>query len=201
MDGRFAVLRTVNGGRTWAHIPADRLPPALPAEGAFAASGTNVAVNGRDHVWIGTGAGRVLRSADGGHSWTVTATPLRTGESAGIFSIAFRDARHGVVVGGDYRKEREAADNAATTEDGGATWTRVTARGLSGYRSAVAWVPGRRTSLIAVGPSGADLSSDDGRTWMPVPGEGFDTLGCAPGTRGGWAAGQGGRIAKLVIRN
>ena len=38
------------------------LPPALPGEGAYAASGTNVAVFGHDHVWIGTTAARVLRS-------------------------------------------------------------------------------------------------------------------------------------------
>jgi photosystem II stability/assembly factor-like uncharacterized protein len=200
-DGRFVVLSTADGGRTWTRIPPDGLPPALPGEGAFAASGTNVAVKGPDHVWIGTGAGRVLRSVDGGHSWTVHTTPIGTGESAGIFSIAFRDALHGVVVGGDYRNERAAADNAATTADGGETWTRVTPRGLGGYRSAVAWVPGRRTTVMAVGPSGSDISSDDGGTWMPIAGEGFDALGWAPDAPVGWAAGQAGRIAKLVVRN
>jgi photosystem II stability/assembly factor-like uncharacterized protein len=199
VDGGFVVLITTNGGRAWNRVPADRLPPALPGEGAFAASGTNVAMSGRENVWIGTGAGRVLRSTDGGRSWKVAATPLRATDSAGIFSIAFRDATHGVVVGGDYRKEGEAMDNIAFTTDGGSTWTLVKEHGLGGYRSVVAWVPGKKTSLIAVGPSGADWSSEDGRHWEAIAGQGFDSLSLAPDGHTGWAAGQGGRIAKVII--
>ena len=141
----------------------------------------------------------MLRSSDGGVTWKVAATPLATGPSAGIFSIAFRDARHGVVVGGDYQKESQALDNAAITSDGGATWTLVKDRGLSGFRSVVAWVPGMERSLIAIGPSGADWSSDDGRTWTPIRAEGFDTFSFVTGGGPGWAAGQGGRIAKLTL--
>lgn len=199
VDGRFVILTTSDGGGAWNRIPSGVLPAALPGEGAFAASGTNVAVHGRDHVWIGTTAGRVLRSSDGGRTWAIAATPVRTGDSTGIFSIAFRDARHGVVVGGDYRKEREAIDNVAVTSDGGASWTLVKEKGLSGYRSVVAWVPGTPGSLIAIGPSGADWSSDAGRTWTAIAGEGFDALGFAPRTRTAWAAGDRGHISKLTI--
>ncbi len=199
VDGQLVILTTTNGGRAWQRVPADRLPPALPGEGAFAASGTNVAVYGPDLVWIGTTRSRVLRSADGGRTWTVATTPLANGAAAGIFSIAFRDAQHGVVVGGDYQKERQAIDNAAVTSDGGATWTLVTDRGLSGFRSVVAWVPGATRSLIAIGPSGADWSSDDGRTWAPLEAAGFDTFSFAPGGGVGWAGGQGGRLSKLTL--
>src|SRR3954469_93259 len=58
--GAFVILTTANGGRTWTRLNPATLPAALPDEGAFAASGTNVAVSGRDHAWIATGAGRVL---------------------------------------------------------------------------------------------------------------------------------------------
>ena len=200
VDGRFVILTTGNGGRSWERVPADRLPPALPGEGAFAASGTNVALFGNDQAWIGTTASRVLQSSDGGRSWTATATPLATGQATGIFSIAFRDASHGVIVGGDYRKESEAIDNAAVTTDGGATWSLVRGRGLSGFRSVVAWLPRAAGAVIAVGPSGADWSSDEGRTWMPLAAEGFDTVSVARGGRVAWAAGQGGRISKLTMR-
>jgi photosystem II stability/assembly factor-like uncharacterized protein len=199
VDGRFVILTTANGGRAWERVPADRLPPALDGEGAFAASGTNVAMFGRDHVWIGTTASRVLRSSDGGRTWTVAPTPVATGPATGIFSIAFRDRQHGVVVGGNYQKEAEAIDNAAFTSDGGATWTLVKDHGLSGFRSVVAWAPGPKGSLIAIGPSGADWSSDDGHTWAPLEAEGFDTFGFAKGSGVGWAAGQGGRISKLML--
>lgn len=72
--------------------------------------------------WIGTTASRVLRSLDGGRTWSVAATKLATGEATGIFSMAFRDASHGIVVGGNYQQESGAVDNVATTSDGGATW-------------------------------------------------------------------------------
>ena len=166
--GRFVMLTTEDGGRTWTRIPADRLPAALTNEGYFAASGTNVAVYGTEHVWAATGAAskaRVLRSSDRGKSWQVSDTPIAAGRTAGIFSIAFRDAQHGVVVGGDYAREGQAVDNVAVTADGGVTWTLVPGSGdakspLSGFRSVVAYIP---VSLL--GPKGPyTLTSDQDRS-------------------------------------
>ena len=184
--------------RTWARVPANRLPPALTNEGAFAASGTNVAVHGTSHVWFGTGAAersRVLYSTDRGATWQIAETPLRAGPSSGIYSVAFRDALHGVIVGGDYAKEAEAVDNLAVTSDGGRTWTLP--RGLGGFRSVVAHIPGTPASFIAVGPLGSDLSSDDGRTWTPIAGPGFDTFSFERGGAVGWGAGARGTIGML----
>jgi photosystem II stability/assembly factor-like uncharacterized protein len=203
IDGQFCILITANG-RDWTRIPASSLPRALENEGAFAASGSNIALVGKNHAWIATGAAaksRVLRTHDAGRTWQVVDTPLRGGPSTGIFSIAFRDARHGIVVGGDYTKEREAIDNAAVTTDGGATWRLI--KGLSGYRSAVAYVPGTK-AIVAVGPSGADYSENDGETWTPITGPGFDTLSFVPGLRKNsavaFAAGVRGTMARLEFR-
>ncbi len=205
IDGQFCIMTTENGGRLWKRVPANALPAALENEGAFAASGTNVAVFGKTHAWIGTGAAgraRVLRTVDRGRNWMVAETPLRAGPSAGIFSIAFRDAKHGVIVGGDYKNEKEAIDNLALTSDGGITWNLT--KGLSGYRSVVAYVPGAKTStVVAIGPSGADYSTDDGHTWRVLEGPGFDTLSFARGSvKGGavgWAAGVRGSLARLMF--
>ena len=201
IDGQFYILMTSNGGQTWSRVSTGRLPPALQGEGAFAASGTNIALFGKTHAWIGTGAGakaRVLRTTDHGRSWQVSDTPLAAGQSAGIFSIAFRDEKHGVVVGGDYRKESEAVDNLAVTNDGGVTWKLV--KGLSGFRSVVAYVPGMKTpALVALGPSGGDYSLDDGQTWKPIEGRGFDTFSFIPRKATGWGAGAEGALGKLVF--
>jgi photosystem II stability/assembly factor-like uncharacterized protein len=196
-DGRFVIITTGDGGQSWTRVPADRLPPALPNEGAFAASGTNIAVMGGDRAWIGTGAStrsRMLRTADGGQTWQIAETPLAASGSAGIFSVAFRDRLHGLAVGGDYRKEKDAIDNAAATVDGGITWQPVS--GLGGFRSVVTAVPDMKL-WIAVGPSGADLSSDDGKTWQAIDGAGYHAFSLAPGIRVGWGVGERGTIGKL----
>jgi photosystem II stability/assembly factor-like uncharacterized protein len=213
IDGQFCIMTTENGGRDWRRVPASALPPALENEGAFAASGTNIAVFGKSYAWIGTGAAakaRVLRTNDRGRTWKISDTPLAAGPSAGIFSVAFRDANHGVIVGGDYKKENDAVDNLAITSDGGATWTLV--EGLTGFRSAVAYPvrskpgatgPDDSTSLVATGPTGSDYSKDDGRNWKPIEGPGFDTLSFASGIiKGhvvGWGAGARGSIGQLTF--
>lgn len=194
VDGRLVIFRT-NDGKSWTRIPAEALPPAVPDEGAYAASGTNVAVYGTRHVWIGTSRSRVLHSADGGATWSVANTPIPSGSASGIFSIAFRDERHGVIVGGDYQKTAEAIDNVAVTSDGGTTWTL--ARGLAGFRSVVAHQPGTST-WYAAGPTGVDISRDDGKSWSPTdPMKALHTFAFTRGGGPGWGAGEGGRIVRL----
>jgi photosystem II stability/assembly factor-like uncharacterized protein len=197
VDGRFVLITTGDGGRTWTRVPAERLPVALVNEGGFAGSGTNIAVMDR-HAWVGTGAAsnsRMLITEDEGTSWRVVDTPVASSASSGIFSVAFRDLRHGVTVGGDYRREADAIDNAAVTANGGATWTKV--MGLGGFRSVVAYVPHSASSWIAVGPQGADWSDDDGRTWTAIAGDGYHAFSFSPSGRVGWGVGEGGRIAAL----
>jgi photosystem II stability/assembly factor-like uncharacterized protein len=198
VDGQFVIMTTRDGGRVWDRVPPGQLPAALPDEGAFAASGTNVAVVAPNHVWIGTGAAersRVLRSSDGGRTWQISSTPLASGPSAGIFSIAFSSTSTGIVVGGDYKVESSAIDNAAVTTDGGATWKPV--KGLSGFRSVVTYLTGDGSTLVAVGPSGADCSRDRGATWTPIPGPGFHAFSRAPSGTVGYGVGENGRVGRL----
>ena len=198
IKGAFVIITTEDGGKTWSRVPAQNLPPALPNEGAFAASGTNVTVFGTTHAWFGTGAAakaRVLRTTNRGRNWQIAETPLAAAQSSGIYSVAFRDALHGVVVGGDYAREREAVDNAAITSDGGKTWSLV--KGLRGFRSVVAFVPGSKSSFVAIGPQGGDISSDDGRTWSSLPDPGFDTFSFVRGKTVGWGSGNRGIIGRL----
>ena len=196
VNGRFPLIVTEDGGTHWTPLAAVDLPPALPNEGAFAASGTCLVTHSPSDVWFGTGGAKVARvfhSADRGRHWTVSETPIPAGvPAAGIFSIAFRDREHGLIVGGDYSKPNQPGPNAAHTADGGRTWTPLGQQ--FAYRSGVAWA---RDRWIAAGMSGSDVSIDDGVTWKPLDRQNNNTVSFAPDGVG-WVAGPRGRIAKFV---
>ena len=93
------------------------------------------------NIWFATGgsAARVFHSPDRGQTWQVVQTPIAHGpDSAGIFSIAFRDAMHGVIAGGDYKRPNEDGANLAFTRDGGKTWS-VSSIHPQAFFSAVAY--------------------------------------------------------------
>ena len=202
VDGRFLIITTTDGGATWKEMPPAGMPLALAGEGAFAASGTCIAVQGKRNAWFGTGGpegSRVFRSSDGGRNWTVVTTPVVSSKSAGIFSLLFSDASHGVAVGGDYANEREAGNNAAWTSDGGKTWRLAETTRPNGYRSCVALVrTAKGRMLLAVGPTGSDFSVEGGKNWRTLGEAGFHSVSFAPVSKAGWAVGENGRIAKYT---
>ena len=195
VDGQMVVFTTSDGGLHWIRQPA---PPALPDEGAFAASNSCLVIRGKQ-AWFGTGgrgAGRVFRSTDSGRTWTVAATPIRNdGASAGIFSLTFSDGQHGIAVGGDYAKDGEARQNLAITSDGGRTW--VGAGGPKGFRSAAAYLADRKMWVVT-GTSGSDVSTDHGKTWKFFDNGAYNALS-AISSRAAWAVGPKGRIAVLRV--
>ncbi|MTI86361.1 MAG: oxidoreductase [Balneolaceae bacterium] len=198
VEGRLYVLVTSDGGDSWQEIPIADMPDGKEGEYGFAASGTHLVVHGTSTAWLGTGGSvaRVFKSNDKGANWRAYDTPVISGESSqGIFSLAFKDATHGVAVGGDYTKEKEGSQNIAVTEDGGRNWELVDNTGVD-YRSGVRYADGY---YIAVGPSGSNYSSDDGQSWKIIEGPGFHAASVgAEGLESVWASGADGRIGKLV---
>jgi photosystem II stability/assembly factor-like uncharacterized protein len=194
VDGRFVILTTSDGGEHWQR---QSTPPALANEGAFAASGTCLIVGERHAAWFATGgqgAARVFHSKDSGLTWTVAQTPVRHDTaSAGIFSLAFSDPKHGIAVGGDYMKPVENEHNMAVTSDGGRTWVEPAGSRPSGYRSAIAFVPDKKM-WVAVGPAGSDISFDGGRTWRLFDTGAFNAISFVS-SKSGWAVGPAGRVA------
>jgi photosystem II stability/assembly factor-like uncharacterized protein len=161
---KFELIATEDGGKNWKPIPPDSIPPAIVGEGAFAASGTCIAVQGSANVWFATGGkvARVFRSTDAGKTWSVADTPISHGpDSTGIFSIAFRDAIHGVIAGGDYKHPEQDGPHLACSNDGGLTWILSTSAPQT-YFSAVAFAkPSSESGAILVVGSFRSAYEDD----------------------------------------
>jgi photosystem II stability/assembly factor-like uncharacterized protein len=195
INGRFRILATSDGGRSWRVVDAE-MPPALPGEFAFAASGQCITTAGGRDAWFGTGGAdaRVFHSDDRGQTWTVSSTPMLSSSMAGISALAFRDVEHGLAAGGDFSTTAVAPDSLALSNDGGESWELVD-DAPNQLRSGAAWVTGR--DAIIVGPDGSDASFDQGRSWSRFDDGSFHTVDCAGG-HACWASGVNGRVAYLV---
>ena len=195
VDGKFVLLSDHNNG-TWSELPNDGMPAALPGEGAFAASGTALTVDNDRGLYFGTGGGkaaRVFHSSDHGKTWTVTDTPVASGNaSSGIFSLLSTPWAL-IAVGGDYKDPNRPYRVAAHSHDEGKTW-QLAAQQPGGYRSAVAALYG---SALAVGPSGEDISDDFGVHWKHIGSLDLNAVFVLD-IYNAWAVGAKGTIARMV---
>jgi photosystem II stability/assembly factor-like uncharacterized protein len=197
VGGRFPYVTTSDGGTTWEHRTIDG---ATTGEGAFAASGTCVITTGKDGAFIATGAGteaRIYHTPDRGRTWTHVSTPIVHGTpTTGHTSIAFRNEREGIAVGGDVASNDAVNDNTVRTIDGGVTWSLGGRPPFPGALFGAVFVPGPTATVVGVGPNGAAWSADGGLTWQPLDTLGYWSLGFAS-KQAGWLVGPEGRITKV----
>lgn len=166
---KFELLAT-DDGENWKPLVPTNLPVAEEKEGAFAASNTCLAMNG-DNLWFATGGSvaRVFHSSDRGRTWDVANTPIVHGtDSTGIFSIAFRDAVHGEIAGGDYKHPNDDGPNLAFTSDGGKTWSLAQIRPQA-YFSAVAYDRAVNAEAIRQASEAVGEESVKSRILKPKP--------------------------------
>lgn len=194
VEGKFVVLRT-DDGQHWSELPREKMPAALPQEGAFAASGTAIALcEGGIYFGSGRPKARIFRSADSGQSWTVRDTPLASGNaSSGVFSLACSGPKSLVAVGGDYQQPANAERVAMYSHDAGETW-QLAAEQPGGYRSGVSALGSG--DFVAVGTNGTDVSHDQGVHWQHIDPLNLNAVSFAAG-KGGWAVGPKGTIARF----
>ena len=213
VNGVFPDIRTLNG-LTWESI-AGNMPPALPGEASFAASGTCIATQGRSNAWIVTGGStvaRVLATRDGGNTWKAYDTPLVSSPSAGPTTVSFRNPLDGMIAGGDLASNASA--DAAVSNDGGQTWTLTTtpptpgtifclsyARGVGGHN---AGSPEFERTVVVTAETAPNFNSgsaawtpDEGTTWYALPTiSGYWAVAFA-NPKAGWFVGTNGQILKI----
>lgn len=199
ISGKMQLLQTTDGGRSWKEISQQLTIRLIAGEASFAASGTAIRTLKRGRVFIATGGSqsRLFFSGNYGKTWRVRDIPITQGESStGPFSIAFRNAKIGVAVGGDYLKDTVRTKNIVLTEDGGITWFNAKTPPF-GYRSAIEFISSQE--ILATGPSGTDISRDGGTTWRQLSPDGYHCVRKAKAGSLTILAGSNGRISKLIL--
>lgn len=213
VNGVFPDLLTTDG-LDWHFI--EDMPAALPGEASFSSSGTCVTTEGENNAWIATGGStisRILATTDGGHTWNAYNTPLVSSASAGGLSVEFRDSMNGIVGGGDLASN--TSSDAATSNDGGQTWTLTNKPPVAGAIFCLAYARGldighggnegpfAETVVVTseVQPNynlgQAAWTPDEGQTWFQMPKvSGYWAVAFA-NPQNGWFVGNNGTILKI----
>ena len=213
VSGRFVLLFTLDGGKSWAHADTKSagLDTGETKSGAFAASNSSMIITSSGFPVFGTGGpnGAVLYTGSGvctslmdlrtclenGLRFDTEKLPLAGDTaSAGIFSIATNAGEVNMVAaGGDYEKPNESSGTAVRWWSQFSQW-KAAEKPPHGYRSAVAWNPDL-DAWIAAGTNGSDISYDDGKNWQPLDstpeGGNWNAISLP------WVVGSKGRIARL----
>ncbi|WP_276132719.1 WD40/YVTN/BNR-like repeat-containing protein [Polluticoccus soli] len=184
IGGRMLLLYTKDGGRSW----KERNSPKMnKGEASFAASGTSISCVWDRAVVIATGGktSRLFLSLNRGRSWHSIPTPMLAGtESTGIYSVMKGyTISHWLIAGGDYRRDTLSTANFFYTWNKGKKWL-APASTTRGYRECLAQICDQRPAkkcqtltMFALGPSGIDISTDDGVNWKPLSDEkGFHVI-------------------------
>jgi len=145
--GRFAVLRTSDGGATWTHLANE------PVAGAGVYTVVNaIYCTDKQHVWFGASNSLVYRTTDGGGTWS--SGTVGTHE---LIALAMRDDSVGIAC------MKYEPPLFGRTTDGGATWQTLAAVkpdrgwGVAFPVGSKAWVAGEST--VACSP-------DHGASWV-----------------------------------
>lgn len=194
INNHFFIGRTFDGGKTWRGIPEQYKPVADSGEACFASSGTNIRkLNKAEAVFITGGITSHIFIRD-----KKISLPLLQGTgSTGANSVAVKNRKNMIVVGGDFTKKDDAAKNCAITIDGGLTWT-TPATPPGGYRSCVEFL--EKNKWITCGLNGVDITDDNGVHWNPISSEGFHVCRKAKKGNAIFFAGNG-RIGRLETTN
>ncbi|MBI3135449.1 MAG: hypothetical protein HYZ14_12305 [Bacteroidetes bacterium] len=166
VNDKFFLVKTTDAGRSWKAFTPEIFPSVLEKEAGFAASGTGIQCLGDSTVYFATGmadTARLFCSYDQGKTWVTKNTPLKSGDSYGIYSIYFWSETEGMIIGGSWEQTTYKKQICYYTADGGNTWINRS-KGLGGYSSCINGNE-NGTCLFATGDQGTYFTLDKGLHW------------------------------------
>ena len=192
INGKFYIARSFDGGSSWQNIPSENYPRADSGEACFASSGTNVRIlTKQEAVFITGGLTSHLIRRD--HK--IELPIIHGSESTGANSIAVKDFKTMMIVGGDYNVKDGIIKNCFITKNAAKSWIAPLIP-PHGYRSCVEFISGKK--WVTCGLNGVDFTKDDGKTFTLISTNGFHVCRKAKNGKAVYFAGGGGRIGKLM---
>lgn len=197
---RLLMVETSDGGNTWRELPLENQPKVASGQGGFAASGSCLKTFGEGTVAIGLGGkeATVLLSYDFGRTWRKSVAPIDQGNSsAGVFSLAFIDARTLLAVGGDYRGDSLSVQTIALSKNAGQSWLSaqealIDLQGV--YRSCVVAVDAQEWWTAS--RNGCSATWDGGASWTHYDWS-FYTAQYKEGVL--WFSGPNGKVGRKLL--
>ena len=193
LGDKIFIARTFDGGETWRAIPVVNIPTVDKGEAFFASSGTNVRkLSEQEAVFVSGG----LRSTLFIRDKKIDLPIIQGKESTGANSMAVKNKKCLVIVGGDFNARDDTTKNCVITNDGGKSFTAPVV-GPHGYRSCVEYLG--KKNWISCGLNGVDYSNDEGQHWAWISKDSFHAVRKAKKGKAVYFSGAGGRIGKLVL--
>lgn len=193
INTKFFIARTFNGGNTWQGIPENKKPSAGPGEALFAASNSNIGILSKSEaVFVSGGKTSNIFIRDK----KIELPFVKDKESSGPNSIAIKNKKFMIVVGGDYTNKNDTINNCAISKDGGNTWNTPLIN-PHGYRSCVEYV--NKKLWITCGLNGVDITEDDGQTWKQIDERSFNVIKKSKKGKSIFLAGNN-KIGKIILK-
>ena len=222
INNKIFIARTFDGGNSWKAVPdiqrrifnssstsvtgggtvwhtssitvtMKNVADVDKGEACFASSGTNIRVISKNEVSFVTGG---LSSYLYIQDRKINLPIIQGKESTGANSMAAKNKKTLIVVGGDFTTKDSTTKNCFITTDGGKTFSAPVV-GPHGYRSCVEYLD--KKNWISCGLNGVDYSIDEGQNWNWISKESFHACRKAKKGKAVYFSGGGGRIGKLIM--
>lgn len=191
MNDLFFSANTKDAGNTWQEEIANKKIIAAKGEAAFASSGTNIRkLKNGTNIFVSGGLSSHLFIDN-----IAKQIPILQGkETTGANSIAAKNNKTFIVVGGDFNTKDSTSKNCFITNNAGISWV-APKTSPTGYRSCIEYL--YKQTWVTCGLNGVDITTNDGQDFKQISTISFHVCKRAKKGNAVYFAGGGGRIGKL----